>query len=880
MLEPDALLQGRYRILSHIGKGGMGTVYLAKDQNLGLTVAVKQNFFDEQRLIEAFKREARLLAGLRHSVLPQVKDYFIDSSGQYLVMEYISGDDLWTTLEHSRWNVAPTGDPKPLNADQVMHWAEQLLEALDYLHTRPEPVIHRDIKPHNLKVAERDQIILLDFGLAKGKPLWMTRVTTTGSLYGYTPSYAPIEQIRGVGTDPRSDLYALGATLYHLLTGVPPVDAATRADAFLGGEPDPLRPANEVNPKVPKGIAEVLMKAMEPHRNNRPASAADTLELLLAAKRSTVIDWQARREREQIVEMLQPEKEAWPTTQIEIQKREKEEQAILAEAARREEERRKEKEEAEKRQREVREREAREEADEKRREEQERKLREEAERKQGQEQERKTKEEAERQREEADRRQREEQDRAAKEWAEEHLRQEEAERRAREEQENLRLERELKVREDAARKKQQEEKERKAKEEVERLRRQQEETRRQLEREDADRRIQQQREAGERVSVKKQGPIARTIATVRRVAATTALTGTERQRNLRNTTIGTVFLVILAFLIWYLVSSSNEAGVSKPGSESATGAPKTPESTPSQVQVTALKPGSFAAPTRVAKVALSDDGSVLASAGNETSIRLWRANGTRELVGHTQNATSVAMSHDGQFVASGSKDGTIRLWRASDGAVIKSWSAHWAFIFSVGFSNDGTTLFSAGGDRNVRLWRIPDGVLIKTVSVPEKDYLIVTVNPDSSSLGVYRNDGVNNDGSFRVWSLADNQLIKPLDGWIPSVNCGAFSKDGLLLALGTRAGVEVWRVKEDRQMSKQTSTGVASIAFSPDAQTLAAGLQNGAIKLFSVRGELIRTFEGHRGSVNSLSFSANGQLLASGSDDGTVRVWSVTGGSL
>src|ERR1044072_2040195 len=289
MLEAGALLQGRYRIISQIGNGVMGTVYVARDENLGITIAVNQNFFEDDRLIEPFKREARLLASLRHTALPQVKDYFVDSTGQYLVMEYISGDDLGTILEKRRHKIAPMGEVKPFEIDEVMRWAEQLLDALDYLHTRAESVVHRDIKPQNLKLAERSQIILLDFGLAKGNPLWMTRVTSSGSLYGYTPNYAPIEQIRGVGTDPRSDLYALGATLYHMVTGSPPLDAATRADAFLGGEPDPLRPANELNPRVPHGLTAMLKKAMEPHRNNRYPSASEMLKGLRGAKHSTVL---------------------------------------------------------------------------------------------------------------------------------------------------------------------------------------------------------------------------------------------------------------------------------------------------------------------------------------------------------------------------------------------------------------------------------------------------------------------------------------------------------------------------------------------------------------------------------------------------------------
>ncbi|MEN3333037.1 MAG: eukaryotic-like serine/threonine-protein kinase [Blastocatellia bacterium] len=334
MLEANTVVQGRYRIISQIAKGGMGTVYLARDENLGVTVAVKQNFFNDQRLIEAFKREARLLAGLRHPSLPQVKDYFINDVGQFLVMEYIAGNDFGVILEKRREKIAPIGEAKPFEVSEVIQWAEQLLDALDYLHTLPEPVVHRDIKPQNLKLAGRNQIILLDFGLAKGKPQWMSRVTSSGSIYGYTPNYAPLEQIRGLGTDPRSDIYGLGATLYHLITGVPPVDAATRADAFIGNEPDPLHTANEVNPKIPREMAAVLMKAMEQHRNKRPTSAAEMLEMLRAAKLSTVIDRYGDENAESgyAVE-FEAQADAWLPTEIGLsQQAEQEEREAQQEA--------------------------------------------------------------------------------------------------------------------------------------------------------------------------------------------------------------------------------------------------------------------------------------------------------------------------------------------------------------------------------------------------------------------------------------------------------------------------------------------------------------------------------------------------------------------
>ncbi|MBI3652993.1 MAG: SUMF1/EgtB/PvdO family nonheme iron enzyme [Acidobacteria bacterium] len=314
MIADDTLLQERYKIIREIGQGGMGTVYLAKDLRLGNTVALKENFFTDERMIKAFEHEARLLAGLRHPALIRVFDHFSENDGQFLVMEHIAGDNLTEVLEKRKMRIPPVGVPKPFEVEEVMLWAEQLLDALDYLHNQQYPIIHRDIKPQNLKLTQRNQIMLLDFGLAKGNSSTTMLRTTSGSLLGYTPSYAPIEQIQGGGTEPRSDLYSLGATLYHLVTGISPLSAVIRAEAFLGGEPDPLRPPMQLNPDLWPEFSALLMKALEQHRNRRPSSAAEMLSMLRALPRpavaqsaapqpvksyqTTVIDWEARREKE------------------------------------------------------------------------------------------------------------------------------------------------------------------------------------------------------------------------------------------------------------------------------------------------------------------------------------------------------------------------------------------------------------------------------------------------------------------------------------------------------------------------------------------------------------------------------------------------------
>lgn len=264
MLTPNSVLQSRYLIVRKLGQGGMGTVYEAVDQRLSCLVALKETIVETPEMLRAFEREASLLANLRHPSLPKVIDHFLEGNGQFLVMEFIHGNDLAELLA-LRERAFPT--------EEVLRWADILLQALDYLHSRQPPIIHRDIKPGNLKVTRGGEIFLIDFGLAKGAAGQMKTLDSSRSVVGYTPIYAPLEQINGTGTDPRSDLYALGATLYHLITGEPPSDSLSRATAFMNGEPDPLPPANKINLLVSPEVAGVLAQAMAQNRNQRPATA-------------------------------------------------------------------------------------------------------------------------------------------------------------------------------------------------------------------------------------------------------------------------------------------------------------------------------------------------------------------------------------------------------------------------------------------------------------------------------------------------------------------------------------------------------------------------------------------------------------------------------
>ncbi|MDQ1639137.1 MAG: eukaryotic-like serine/threonine-protein kinase [Pyrinomonadaceae bacterium] len=266
----DALVQGRYRIVRKLGRGGMGAVYEAVDQRLGITVALKETLSAEPSMRKQFEHEARLLASLQHPALPRVTDHFVEGNRAFLVMQFIAGVDLARIIAQQ---------PGPFPRDQVIAWADQLLDALIYLHSHDRQVIHRDIKPHNLKLAAGGQIALLDFGLARAKPS-ETSITASRGFFGYTRQYAPLEQIEDRRTDPRSDIYALGATLYHLLTGIKPADALERASAVINSEPDPLQPANKIYAAVGPQVAGILGKAMALRPEERYANATDFREAL------------------------------------------------------------------------------------------------------------------------------------------------------------------------------------------------------------------------------------------------------------------------------------------------------------------------------------------------------------------------------------------------------------------------------------------------------------------------------------------------------------------------------------------------------------------------------------------------------------------------
>ncbi len=270
MLQSGTVLQDRFLIEKQLAQGGMGAVYLATDQKFGSRVAIKERIYEHAELAEAFEREGRILNTLHHPILPHVSDYFSEPGGHFLVMEYIEGDDLSEMLKR--------GDT--FEVADVIRWATELLDGLDYLHSQEPPIIHRDIKPGNLKLTTRGNIVLLDFGLAKE-----TSGNTLGvkSVFGYSRRYSPLEQIEGAGTDARSDIFSLGATLYHLFTGQAPTDVLSRASAIVVGKQDPLVSVNEINPNVTRSVSEVITRAMALDPEKRFASATEMRAALESA---------------------------------------------------------------------------------------------------------------------------------------------------------------------------------------------------------------------------------------------------------------------------------------------------------------------------------------------------------------------------------------------------------------------------------------------------------------------------------------------------------------------------------------------------------------------------------------------------------------------
>jgi serine/threonine protein kinase len=269
-LERDTLLHNRYKIVEILGQGGMGSVYRAVDQTLGVEVAVKENLFTTEEYARQFRLEAVILANLRHPNLPRVTDHFLmGTEGQYLVMDFINGEDLRQRMERVGM----------LDEDEVIQVGAAVCDALGFLHTRKPSILHRDIKPGNVKITPEGHIYLVDFGLAK--VVQGSQATTTGAR-AMTPGYSPPEQYGTARTDPRTDIYSLGATLYAALTGIIPEDGLGRAM-----DNTQLTPLRKRNPKVSRRLAAAIEKAMSVDPADRFQTPEDFKKSLLGSKSKT-----------------------------------------------------------------------------------------------------------------------------------------------------------------------------------------------------------------------------------------------------------------------------------------------------------------------------------------------------------------------------------------------------------------------------------------------------------------------------------------------------------------------------------------------------------------------------------------------------------------
>ncbi|WP_164689166.1 SUMF1/EgtB/PvdO family nonheme iron enzyme [Herpetosiphon llansteffanensis] len=256
-LRRGTILQERYKIMTFIGAGGFSRVYGAIDLRLKVPCAIKENNEFDQSAHVQFLAEAQLLARLRHPSMTKVSDYFTDPSGaQFLVMEFVPGKDLEKLMDEAETIVSWR---------TVAEWGKIVCDVLTYLHTQDPPIIHRDIKPANLRLTPNGDLMVIDLGIAKE---YRDGTATNRAAQAYSGGYSPIEQYLGQGTDPRSDLYALGATLYHLLVGKMPPEAPNRLRGIS------MQTVEQARPDIPVLMARAVDRAMAIEPEHRPPSAA------------------------------------------------------------------------------------------------------------------------------------------------------------------------------------------------------------------------------------------------------------------------------------------------------------------------------------------------------------------------------------------------------------------------------------------------------------------------------------------------------------------------------------------------------------------------------------------------------------------------------
>ncbi len=267
-LEPGTLLLDRYMIVNRVGGGGMGSVYQARDKRLADRLcAVKEMielFADESqrtKAVEDFKREAEVLAQLEHPSIPTIYDYFIEGGRYYLVMKWIGGGDLAEQIR-VRGGV--------VDEASITKWAIQIADVLHFIHSQRPPIIYRDLKPANLMLDDKTgRVMLVDFGIAR-----IVRPTEKGVTAIGTMGYAPPELFAGK-VEPRSDIYSLGATMFHMMTGSDPQDNPLLIFDFSKNP----RPA-QINPALTPEMEAILMRMVAHKPEDRQGSALELMRAL------------------------------------------------------------------------------------------------------------------------------------------------------------------------------------------------------------------------------------------------------------------------------------------------------------------------------------------------------------------------------------------------------------------------------------------------------------------------------------------------------------------------------------------------------------------------------------------------------------------------